>query len=206
MHAQQQSQPIVLELEIMRLIDGTSFGVTGHKIKFMLHILLKLDAMLHGEQDSKGNKRGIYLFEGKPVSIHELSLLEVRHENDQHKKAAFKKLLADIKQDFDTKITPFMKDAHGAKAQLLMLIKQSCEQRGRGDSFLLTWGKAEEGHETDALHNDVLTFHALETFCLDLTNFLKDMINSCPKAVAHYKELKAQYAAAHKGIEHEHQG
>jgi predicted GTPase len=55
-----------------------------------------------------------------------------------------------------------------------------------------------------------MTCAQLKVFCNDLTNFLKDMIHSCPKAVAHYKELKAQYATQHKtgtdtGVIHEQQ-
>lgn len=201
-----QPQPISLHSEIIKIIDGTSFGVTGYKIKLMLHILLKLDHMINGQAD-KGVVKGIYLLEGKPYSVKQLVALEAQPETEKNSQRcrALKKLLDEIKQDFDEKVASFMQDAHGAKPQLLLLMKESCERRNRENSFLLTWGKAEEGHEKDALYNDIQTFKAFELFCQDLINFLKDMINSCPKAVAQYKELKATYAALHKAVEHDHQ-
>lgn len=211
------TQPILLESEIIKLIDGKSYGVTGYKIKLMLQLLLKLNTL---QGMGKSNEEGQYIFEGKKYTLTQMTNLEAVLEkswSDRKTMAAadrqslamlekeialqqqtHAKALEEAIKDFDRKVAPFMEDARGAKAQLFALIQESCKKRNRLDSFLLTWADAEEGHETSAMQTQITSFKSLSVFCQDLIMFLKDMINSCPKAVAQYQELKAQYAQ-HKG-------
>lgn len=205
-----KDKPLTLDSEILKLIDGTPF-LNGYEIKIMLHVLLKLQTMLDGEVDATGKKVGGYTFNGQRYSINELIALEAsEQELSQDQKSSMTAALQEAKDDFEKKVFPYVGNARGAKQQLFMLIQESCKKHGRSDSFLLTWGEAQEGHEGDAMRTGITTCAQLKLFCNDLTNFLKDMINSCPKAVAHYKELKAHYAAQHKagmdtGIPHEQQ-
>lgn len=204
-------QPIVLESILIKMMDGASFGVSGYEIKLMLHILLKLQHMLDGESDGKGNIVGLYNFEGGKYTIKELAHLEIEHEKWGHddantsdtqryfqKKQAFAQCLEEVKKDFDQKVAAFLANARGSKQQLLILIKESCEKHGNPNSHLLKWGDAQDGHETDAMYSDIHTFREFEIFCQDLANFNKDLIHSCPKAVAQYKELKASHVAHSK--------
>lgn len=214
-------QPIVLESVLIKMMDGASFGVSGYEIKLMLHILLKIQHMLDGEPDTTGTIRGLYTYDGKKCSIKQLAALEIENEfhwnefkknNPQentvhenlymHKKKTFASCLETIKKDFDHKVSPFLANARGSKQQLLILIKESCEKHGHPHSHLLKWGESEDGHETDAMYTDIHTFKDFEHFCQDLSNFMKDLIHSCPKAVAQYKELKAHYAAGHPSSPH----
>ncbi len=207
-------QPIVLESVLIKLMDGASFGVSGYEVKMMLHILLKLQHMLSGEPDSQGAIRGLYGHDGKKQSIKQLAVLEIEHETHWNefnknnarvtsdheelyvqKKKEFEACLEVIKKDFDHKVSPFLANARGSKQQLLILIKESCEKHGNPHSHLLKWGESQDGHETDAMYTDIHTMRDFEQFCQDLSNFMKDLIHSCPKAVAQYKELKAHYAA-----------
>lgn len=190
------SQPIVLSSEIVKLIDGKSYGVTGYKIKLMLQLLLKLNTI---QGTGKSGEEGLYLFEGKKYTLAQLTDLEATMGQAQQSSLA--KLLEEVKTDFESKVSPFMEDARGAKAQLFALIQESCRKHERTDSFLHTWADAAEGHETEAIHSQLPSFKSLSQFCVDLMMFLKDMINSCPKAVAQYQELKAQYAQ-HKTMAH----
>ena len=189
--------PIVLSSEIIKLIDGKSYGVTGYKIKSMLQLILKLNIML----DGSATEPGLYTFEGKSYCVKALAELEQTASFDGAQKQQFAALLEDVKKDFEQKTTPFMEDARGTKAQLFMLIQESCTKHARPDSFLLKWAEAEEGNEMLAMREDIHTFAALKQFILDLIMFNKDMIKSCPKAVAQYQELKAQFGQQHKGTD-----
>lgn len=219
------SKPVTLDSEILKLIDGTPF-LNGYEIKIMLHVLLKLQNMLDGEVDQQGNKAGYYQLNGQRYSINELITLEsaldeefstcqarrITGELDNREyadseaayrinKQKFAAALQEIKTDFETKISPYVGNARGAKQQLCMLIQESCKKHNRLDSILLKWGEEQEGHEGEAMRTNIATCAQMKVFCIDLTNFLKDMIHSCPKAVAHYKELKAHYTAQHKNSE-----
>lgn len=163
--------------------------------------------MLDGEIDNTGKKVGYYTFNGQLYSINELIALEARLDEEslmnQTDKQQFAAALQAAKDDFEKKISPYVGNARGAKQQLLLLIQESCKKHNRLDSILLKWGEEQEGEEGSAMRTNITTLMQMKVFCIDLTNFLKDMIHSCPKAVAHYKELKAQYAAQHKNSAHE---
>ncbi|MFI5333122.1 MAG: hypothetical protein ACHQVS_03400 [Candidatus Babeliales bacterium] len=217
-----KDKPVTLDSEILKLIDGTPF-LNGYEIKIMLHVLLKLQNMLDGEVDASGKKEGYYALNGQRYSINELIALEagideefstnqarritgeIDAEQFVHIEATHRvqknecaAALQEAKDDFEKKISPYVGNARGAKQQLCMLIQESCKKHNRLDSILLKWGEEQEGHEGEAMRTKVTTLLEMKAFCNDLTNFLKDMIHSCPKAVAHYKELKAQYTAQHK--------
>ncbi len=210
------TQPVLLESEVIKLIDGKSWGVNGYKIKLMLQLLLKLNTI---RGLGKPGEEGLYVFEAKKYTLTQLTTLEESLSKswiDRKKVARDGQSLAMIEQeiareqqnlsrtleeaikDFDQKVAPFMEDARGAKAQLFALIQEACRKCDRTDSFLLTWADAQEGHETSAMNTQITSFKSLLVFCQDLMMFLKAMINSCPKAVAQYQDLKAQYAQQHK--------
>lgn len=105
-----------------------------------------------------------------------------------------KECLKVAKADFNRVTAPFMDRARGTKALMFKLIEESCQRRGRYDSFLLEWGEEEEGSEMIAFEQNMNSCQRLDRFCADLTNFMEDIINSCPKGMEQFRELAAQHA------------
>lgn len=113
-------------------------------------------------------------------------------QEHQNNLEPLQKILEQAKVDF-LKIThPFMEQAHGVKWALAYLIEESCIKRGRWDSFLLKWGGAKETEEIELFNNYMNTCMRLDTFCSDLSNFITDIINSCPKGREQYLALLAE--------------
>ena len=77
----------------------------------------------------------------------------------------------------------------GFRVLVLDLIKESCKLRGCHHSFLLTWGSCPEGKELESIKTHLKTFHDFSQFNVDLINFLSDLIYSCPKGYAQFKEM-----------------
>jgi len=102
---------------------------------------------------------------------------------------ALRAVLYVAKEDFLGLSGRYVASARGTKKQLLALIQQSCDKRGIGRCFILRWGEAEEGHETDLLRYEVLTFKEYAKFCRDLCNFLEDMARSCPRTKGKFLEM-----------------
>lgn len=92
-----------------------------------------------------------------------------------------RKVLKIAKEDFLELSERYVDSARGTKKEILALIKESCEKRGVGECFILRWGEADEGNESDLLRYEVLTFKEYAKFCRDLSNFLADMAGSCPR-------------------------
>jgi hypothetical protein len=88
------------------------------------------------------------------------------------------------KEDFKRINEPYLASIHGTKAMMLILIEESCYKRGCCASFLLEWGLVNEGQELSSFDKSMRTLQALDIFCSDLTNFIDDVILSCPKGCA----------------------
>lgn len=86
----------------------------------------------------------------------------------------------------------FAGSARNAKSLLITLIKEDCHKRNRLDSPLLDWAQTPEEHEITAFESNMTNAHVLYAFCVDLTNFLHDLIQSCPKACALFAERRAK--------------
>lgn len=204
-----ESTPVKLTNPIITTLDGKSWGIDGESIGLMLQIRHEIRKMLYGIPD-KGNKTltGMYTFNGSSHSIISLAKIEsecyaryfshedalihdtsmhsmqelqnIKHDCEQQK-AALHQISVTIKEDFKRITKGYVESAHGFKDQMLILINESCKLRGKESCFLLKWGEAEEGRETEAFDKEIVTFEAIVTFFTDLTHFLEDMIHSCDK-------------------------
>ena len=79
-----------------------------------------------------------------------------------------------------------------AKGILTLLIKEDCVKRNRLDSPLLDWAETPEEQEELAFEQSMTNARTLYTFCVDLANFIHDLIQSCPKACALFNERRAK--------------
>jgi hypothetical protein len=209
---------VFFESDLLAFADGKSYGVNADHIGMTLQLIHELGKMLDGEKTAVGHV-GIFTFQETRHTTKSLRALEAsydaelieihgmhvdknnatamkskkqREESCIQKQALLQVYLDEVKKYFNTKVTPFMSYAHGMKDIIHELISESCRKRNRNDSFMLTWGECEEGKETEKLHKGITTFKALDLLVLDLVNFLKDFVHSCPKARVLFIELVKQ--------------
>jgi len=109
----------------------------------------------------------------------EMDRLETEY---QERTKVLQEILDSAKEDFLAISEDYVESARGTKEQSLILIKESCDRRGVKNCFILRWGEAEEGNETELLRKDVMTFKEFAKFLYDLSNFLEDMARSCPRS------------------------
>ena len=164
-------------------LDGVNFMIDGVAIRDILAVLKKIMYIKNGQKD--GDKIvGPYLFNQEKLSISQLAKIEPQNQNNSNLSA----VLEVAKQDFIQSNQHFFKNIEPVKKLLLSLIQEFCERRNRNDSLLLTWTQARNGQEAKVFQKAICSFKDFDIFLQDLTYFLKDLVNSCPKAREQYKE------------------
>lgn len=162
-----------LHAPILQLVDGMSIGFNGLRI-YKIKILGKKLTELHHE-----------------ISTTVKELTSCGLDADSNNEEVQRRLMV-LKDKFHETTLPFMADMDGFRKIVLDLITDSCEKRHRTNSFLMTWGKCEEGKEHESIRTNLKTFKELTVFTVDLIHFLRDLIHNCPKGYAQYEELMRQ--------------
>lgn len=93
------------------------------------------------------------------------------------------------KEDVLKILQPFSKKMMGAKKFLFKLVEEFCQKRNRPKSFLLHWSTIADGQEFVIFNKTMTSCKILDEFSTDLTNFLKDVIDSCPRGWQQFLEL-----------------
>lgn len=214
-------ETVTLESSVLRLVDGTF--INADTIECMRKFQRYIGALLFGDQSSDGTRTGRYEYNGKKYGVHALAQIEqelaaqqpvgtpatqIPAGTPQPAPSAdniitqHQQLLAalqEAKNDFIKLSEEFKSLAQGAKQTMVKLIEESCVKRGRPDSLFLTLAKAKDDNETTTFDMHVVSFATLESVCIDLLNFLTDLIHSCPKANMQFK-LRLEKWAKIKGI------
>ncbi len=179
---------IRLTAPILKRIDG--IFINGERVKEMLWVRKELVNRLDGHKTRNAAVRlGHYNFEDRTYTLKELVVLEkeIIKEANPDRLKTFKELFETVLEEFIKISNPFMEPISKMKALVLPLIKESCEKRERLDSYLLQWGEVKKGDEIKMIREQITTFAQIELFCDDLVNYLQDILNSSPKAVAQFK-------------------
>ena len=181
--SESNQQLIMLTNPFIHLLDGVTFMLDGVAIHQMLITLRKVMHMQSGQKE--GTKTiGNYSFNNEKFSIKQLAEIEKIYPDNAQLLAT----LEFAKHDFIKTTEPFIKGIEPAKKLLLSLIDEFCERRHRLDSVILAWTHAQAGNEAKIFNHEIQDFATFNVFLSDLTLFLKDLINSCPKAREQYKE------------------
>lgn len=199
------------------IIDFDGSLINLNKIRKIIWMGKKLSEVQFGEVDPVTKKRKAqYEFKGQLYTLKELVKMEeeyktknkqLKNENSTVYKKMFEpyvNALNNIKHKFEGLVDPFIKDSYGAERLMRDLIKDSCNQRDRSDSLLIKWAETfldirekkiawKEGIEHEVFRKHVTSLKKLDLFCSDLTNFLKDLVRSCPKALKLYQDWEKQH-------------
>ncbi len=170
---------VILSSNLIKAIDGKSFGIHGDMLHALLKIRTRILRMLHGAAQEQA-REGLYTFDGHTYTVNELCTFESKHTD----KKKLHSWLATVKEDFSIQIRPFVDLGRGFKPQMLIFIEESLKlhQRGNANSILLKWAETKDGEDMAAFNEYVRSFNDLAQFLHDLLNFLDDLVSSCPKA------------------------
>lgn len=183
------THPILLESPVLKIVDGVRGLMDETNVHKLIYMCQQIASFQFGVLDNKTKKRTPqHKVIDKYFTLKEL--VEIEESNFKNKsemeKKEFQKLLLELKDSFMNLTRPFLNDARGTRQQMYELIKESCYKRKRFDCLLLNW--IGDNEEESSFKKNVTSFRILDIFCSDLTNFLKDLLYSCPKARAKFKE------------------
>ncbi|MDP3889089.1 MAG: hypothetical protein Q8Q25_00920 [bacterium] len=200
---------IILESTVLKLVDGVFFN--ADRIEDIRSLQFQITNLLYGERTSEGTRMGNYLFQGKKYNVIELRALEeqlFQNNGQENLKTPeqLRPLLETIKKEFLVISSAHKEQARIGKSFIAILMTESCNKHNRKDSLLRIWAHAKtQRDEDDIFEKHVLTFKSLVLFLGDISNFLTDLINSCPKAcdlfiqrVEKFKAVKILLPAALK--------
>lgn len=191
-------EKVILQSSVIKLADGTM--INANQIEFIRKFRRKLLDFILGDMLPSNQRKGKYNLFGTLHGIESLARIEKEVKNGTSKKeietrAALEELLTHAKADFIVQSGEFIENGRGAKNIMTVLIQEDCQRRNRTDSLLLDWAKTKEGHESTMFERQVRSFGDYYHFLTDLVNFLLDLIHSCPKAEAQFKDRVAKWSA-----------
>lgn len=186
-YAKDKDNGIKLTSPILAVIDGLPGILDEHTIHKTLYVRQELMRLQFGILDKKTKERKPqHMFQGKAYTLGGLVKLE---KNNPSLREELNKLLYKIREEFIIITDPFVAESKGTKQQMMILITESCKKRKRMNSLLLNW---HEDNEKESLIKNATSFKIFDQFCTDLSNFLKDLVISCPKAFHKFKEWQAK--------------
>jgi hypothetical protein len=189
---------IVLESAVIKIADGSL--INADKIEFISKFRRTLLAFILGDQLPNGQRKGKYFFNGAFHSIESLARIEEELKGsttpkDSAAQLALQELLTYAKADFIVKSSEFIESGRGSKNIMIVLIQEDCQKRNRLDSLLLEWAKTKEGQESTMFEHQINNFGDYYHFLADLVNFLLDLVHSCPKGHAQFKDRVTKWSA-----------
>ncbi len=125
----------------------------------------------------------------------------IKSDENQNSNQTWKQLQALIEQakvDFLITSQEFLAVARGAKGILVKLIEEDCQKRNRMGSLMIEWAKMKEGEEGILFEKRMHHFKDFYYFCIDLLNFVQDLVNSCPKAQKQFNARVKKWAKTKK--------
>ncbi len=179
---------VVLEHPILKTIDGKTLGVNVDSISMIKKYQSNILKMITGQTNKEPNKYR-YSFDSKYYTLQELSSHEKTIENSisSAQKKQIRQLISRMKKDVEGFSKEFEQLSKDAKPVMRTLIEESCTKRNRQNSLLLIWAQSNESE--DVLYDKhIHTIQTVETFLIDIYNFLSDMVQSCPIALKQFKE------------------
>ncbi len=196
---------IKLEHEALKYLDGVTGCLDGNAIVDMFDIKkqilqLKDGILLDPTPKRTGKVVGHLIFQGKVTSlktlIHNEELLANSNSvSNELKKIEIEKCLKEAKTNFIQSSMTFVNKIRGAKELVMNLIKESCEKRNIKHSLLTEWTNT-NGNEDTVFNAKVKNVKDFDIFLTHVTDFIGDLIYSCKKGFAEFKQNQIKKNAA----------
>lgn len=198
-HENSRRQFILLTHPLLHTIDGVPKLMDEKGVYDAMQVRTFINKLF----TNKTYHRGDTLVSLNDIVIDFMDLTDTKIPSSDPRWTTLTDALKAMKKDFQIFNEPLLQQAAQAKDTNIRLIKEWCDKSGRHDSLLLNWGKIDE-YELLAAATPL----EFRQFCVDLKNFLHDLMFSCPKARKLFKERcikdKSRWAAFDKGFEQTH--
>ncbi len=204
-----EQQAIQLGSSFLQLVDGQPFGITADRFVYLLQLRLGLKQIFYGSPTAEK----MFPYKDKKYTLKEMALIEIKEEKlykelcSQHadfeqqewqeiearhaeQLTALRDNLAKASVDIADYLLPFLRYIQPIKKQILPLMSESCEKRGRPESLLPICVGMPDETEATYFKQTITSYKQLGLFCIDLIHFLTDMIYSCPKARAQFEQQR----------------
>ncbi len=180
---------IQLEHWAIHLTDGRTPGVDADAIVDCLQVRNLINKLQRGEPEKVTKTyTKIYDYQGTKVALDDLIAIEDElvaqgASYEDERVVEFQECLSKMKQRFIEFTLPLLGNAEIARTTNMHLIKEWCAKKGKSDCILLSWGSVDE----EALLRKA-TAKQFRQFCIDLKDFLYDLMYSCPKGRECFKQ------------------
>jgi hypothetical protein len=121
-----------------------------------------------------------YTIGTKKFKLIDLALLEQARELPGDHGTVFSKMVL----TFLAFSAQFIVTLRPLKGALNPLIEESRSYRGCPDSLLVLWTTSADGQEEDLFKKTITSYRILGELCTELLHFTRDLLDSCPKAIA----------------------
>src|SRR5579862_8199031 len=111
-----QKNPIKLESPALALSDGKSYGFNVSKLLNSRQLHKALTDILYGKKNSRGERVGLFLYEGNSLSIQALCAIE---QKNQTHNTDLDNILTQSKKYFNVTVAPFKDDLGGVRPIML---------------------------------------------------------------------------------------
>lgn len=180
---------IKLEHSALQILDGRTPGMNSNSISDCFKVRNILNTLLCGEKDPETHTfKKKYTLNGQLVALIdcvkiEAAIITQNTNFNSHLKEEFRIVLNAMKQEFFDATRPLLGQTPKIRRETLHLIQEWCAKGNRPHSLLLHWGAVDE--EAALRKASAAEF---KQFCIDLKDFLYDLIYSSPKGRQSFKE------------------
>lgn len=182
----------LLGKRLVEVIDGIRPGMNQDSVLDILQVRNKLNELLYGKANAATRTFSKnYFVNGQGVAVNDLAKLEAEGlDTTSPFWSEFDYALTGYKKELKDFTSTLLEQAKGSAERQLLLIKEWCKKTGRVNSILLHWGSVDEEATLRAANAQ-----QFRQFCIDLKDFLYDLMWNCPKA----RELfKRDYLPQHE--------
>jgi len=181
---------IILKSTALKNLDGVWPAFDGITILNIAHLKTKFTSINIGQLDQTTKQRkGLYTFRKKKYSVADLAEIEKQNANDPKIQRELQPILQQVKDEFLKLNEKFIQQVQDFKDMVITLMRESCKKRNVPHSFMLNWADTQAGQEEESFQRNMTSFVKLNHFLNDLSNFLQDIYDSCPKGRKQFFEI-----------------
>ncbi len=177
-----------LDMSLLKIVDGNFMN--ADRMESLFYMLNRITDIVHGKKQVTGERVGLLHFGKQKVDLVTLAQYEQTEDFNEQERQYLQQALHEGKKLFMDVSKPLSSQVRGMKMIFIHLIEDSLNKHGRnGHSLLLGWANAESTEdEVISFDRDITSCQQLLSFLTDLSNFLTDMVHSCPIAWKQFKE------------------
>src|SRR3990167_2625856 len=180
-----------LDHPVIQMLDGIKEAMDGAAIWDIERVRWHMRRMHVGKLDKATKKfTGIFDLNGQKYSILELAKIEAEAEQSGNQELLQKLNVIhnSAVKEFIVFTAEFLEKSKDTKHLIIKLMEESCKQRSRLNSPILSWAET-NGDEETVFRQVNKNLQAISLFFVHLSDFFLDLVNSCPKGYAQFKKF-----------------